>query len=264
METLFDFFTQLSATAREAIHEAIGQGINPENKGGFDHQGGSLYDPVTHVDRGVERALRAMIEARFPQDGIVGEEYGAVREGAKRVWSLDPIDGTRQLVCGLACYTTLVALVEDGKPSAGMIDAPRLGELVIGDGTQALLFDRAGSIKLLASGIASLAEARLSTTDPYLFDDDAAPRFDRLRKAARLTRFGLDGYAYARIALGTIDLVAETGLKPHDWQALVPVVRGAGGVIGNWRGGEDMSGGDVLAAASQALFDEAVAVLGSP
>ena len=107
----------------------------------------------------------------------------------------------------------------------------------------------------------SLAEARLSTTDPYLFDEAAGEGFERLRKAALLTRFGLDGYAYARIALGTIDLVAETGLKPHDWQALVPVVRGAGGVIGNWRGGEDLSGGDVLAAASRELFDEAVGVL---
>lgn len=256
METLFDFFAQLSATARDAIDEAIGQGIDPQNKAE-----GSLYDPVTEVDRGVERALRALIERRFPSDGIIGEEYGATRADSPRIWSLDPIDGTRALVCGLPSWTVLVGLVENGEPLAGMIDAPRLGELVIGDGTQAMLADEAGSLRLHTSGIATLAEARLSTTDPYLFDDAAAPRFERLRKAARLTRYGLDGYAYARIALGTIDLVAETGLKPHDWQALVPVVRGAGGVIGNWQGGDDLSAGEVLAAASRPLFDEAVALL---
>ena len=261
METLFDFFAQLSATARSIIDEAIGQGLRPENKGGFDKHGGSLYDPVTEVDRAVERALRASIEARFPDDGIVGEEYGSVRGEARRIWSLDPIDGTRQLVCGLPCWTVLVGLVEDGVPIAGMIDAPRLGELVVGNGTEALLVGEGETLTLRTSGVASLTEARLSSTDPYLFDADAAPRFERLRQAALLTRFGLDGYAYSRIAMGTIDVVAETGLKPHDWQALVPVVRGAGGVIGNWRGGEDMSGGDVLAAASRELFEEAVAVL---
>jgi fructose-1,6-bisphosphatase/inositol monophosphatase family enzyme len=121
MTNLFDFFARLSATARSAIDEAIGQGFEIENKGGLDENGGSLYDPVTAVDRAVERALRASIEAEFPEDGIVGEEYGAVRETARRVWSLDPIDGTRQLVCGLPTWTVLVGLVENGVPIAGMM-----------------------------------------------------------------------------------------------------------------------------------------------
>ncbi|MCA1654735.1 MAG: histidinol phosphate phosphatase [Sphingomonadales bacterium] len=241
MESLFDVFADLSAVARIAIDEAFARGLDPQDKGE------GAYDPVTEADRSVERALRFRIEALFPADGIVGEEFGALRSDAGRVWSLDPIDGTRALVCGLASWTVLVGLVEDGRPVAGMIDTPRLGELVVGDGTQTLLLHEGGPRELQTSGIATLAEARLSTTDPYLFDADAAPRFERLRKAARLTRYGLDGYAYARIAMGTIDLVAEAGLKPHDWQALVPVVRGAGGVIGNWRGGDDLSGGDGVA-----------------
>jgi histidinol phosphatase-like enzyme (inositol monophosphatase family) len=261
MDPLFDFFAQLSATARSTFNEAIGRGLDTENKGGFDHHGGSLYDPVTQVDRAVERALRSSIEERFPDDGIVGEEYGAVREQARRAWSLDPIDGTRQLVCGLPTWTVLVGLVESGIPLAGMIDTPRLDELIIGQASGTLLIDAEGTSELATSGVTTMAEARLSTTDPYLFDSDAAPRFDRLRQAAMLTRFGLDGYAYGRLAAGTIDLVAETGLKPHDWQALVPVVRGAGGVIGNWRGGEDTSGGDVLAAATRPLFDQAIRLL---
>ena len=256
MDPLFDFFALLSATARSTFNEAIGQGLATQNKGE-----GSLYDPVTQVDRAVERALRSLIEERFPHDGIDGEEYGAVREQARRVWSLDPIDGTRQLVCGLPTWTVLVGLVEDGVPVAGMIDTPRLGELIIGQASGTLLIDADGTSELATSRITTVAEARLSTTDPHLFDADAAPRFDRLRQATMLTRFGLDGYAYGRLAAGTIDLVAETGLQPHDWQALVPVVRGAGGVIGNWRGGEDMSGGDVLAAATRELFDEALRAL---
>jgi myo-inositol-1(or 4)-monophosphatase len=82
-----------------------------------------------------------------------------------------------------------------------------------------------------------------------------------VRKAARLTRYGLDALAYARVATGDLDLVIESGLKRHDYDALVAVVRGAGGVIGNWSGGGDLSEGAVVAAASQALYEEAVRLL---
>lgn len=255
MDSLRPFFTELSAAARQAADDALNRGLRAEDKGG------GSYDPVTEADRLVEQALRRYIETRFPADGIVGEEFGATRADAPRIWSLDPIDGTRALVCGLPSWTVLVGLVVDGQPIAGMIDAPAVDELIFGDGSGTVMIDAIGSRPVRTSGVADLAEVRLSTTDPYLFDGDAAPRFERLRQAARLTRFGLDGYAYARLAAGTLDLVAETGLKPHDWQALVPVVRGAGGVIGNWRGGEDMSGGDVLAAASDALFAQALELL---
>ena len=82
-----------------------------------------------------------------------------------------------------------------------------------------------------------------------------------MRLASRVTRFGLDALGYARVATGDIDLVVESRLKPHDYDALVAVVRGAGGVIGNWAGGAELSGGDVVAAASAALYDQAVALL---
>jgi myo-inositol-1(or 4)-monophosphatase len=109
------------------------------------------------------------------------------------------------------------------------------------------------------SGCERLSEARLATTDPYLFADPAP--FDRVRKAARLTRYGLDALGYARVGTGDLDLVIESGLKRHDYDALVAVVRGAGGVIGNWWGGGDLSEGAVVAAASQGLYEEAVRLL---
>jgi myo-inositol-1(or 4)-monophosphatase len=104
-----------------------------------------------------------------------------------------------------------------------------------------------------------LADARLSTTDPFLFDDRAA--FERVRCAARVTRYGHDGYAYARLAAGSLDLVVESGLKPHDYSALIPVIAAAGGHIGDWRGGDEFADGQVLAAATRALYDEAVELL---
>jgi len=243
------FFAYLSRVARAAIAAEIANGLRADNKA----SGG--YDPVTEADRAAERALRQAIETAYPDHGISGEEYGALREEAALRWSLDPVDGTRALVCGLPSWAVLVGLVANGVHLAGMIDLPALDETLLGiDGNTT----RNGEI-VRTSGCARLAEARLSTTDPHLFADPAP--FDRVRKAVRLTRYGLDALAYARVATGDLDLVIENGLKPHDYDALVAVVRGAGGVIGSWSGSDDFGDGDVVAAASQPLYDEAVALL---
>lgn len=215
------------------------------------------FDPVTELDRGAERALRAVLEQRFPEDGIEGEEYGISRPTARRRWLLDPVDGTRALICNLPSWTTLVALVEDGTPTYGFIDAPALDELVIGLPSGTSLNGK----PMHASGCTDLLKARLSTTDPFLFAEEQQAAFERVRKLARVTRYGLDALAYARLASGHIDLVIENSLKPHDWAALVPVVRGAGGTIGNWLGGNDLTAGNVVAAATRELFDQAIDLL---
>jgi myo-inositol-1(or 4)-monophosphatase len=100
--------------------------------------------------------------------------------------------------------------------------------------------------------------ARLSTSDPFILGETGLEAFGRLRRAARTTRYGLDAYGYARLAAGSLDLVVEACLKPHDYNALVPVVEAAGGIIGNWRGGRDLLEGRTIAAASPALFEIAV------
>ncbi len=250
MADLFPFLCALSDAARAVTFGASVPAA--DNKAGEGH-----YDPVTELDRAAERALRTLIEERFPHDGIEGEEYGLARADAARRWLLDPVDGTRALICGLPSWTTLVALVQDGEPTHGFIDAPVLDELLVGLPGETLRNGR----PVRVSGCTALAEARLSTTDPYLFGGHEAAGFERVRRAARLTRYGLDALAYARVATGDLDLVIESGLKRHDWAALVPVVRGAGGVVGDWRGGSDFERGAIVAAATPELFAQAVALL---
>lgn len=213
---------------------------------------GDVHDPVTAADRDAERVIRSLIEHAFPEHGITGEEFGEKSGAGRYVWSLDPIDGTRAFICDLPSWTTLIALLDEGKPILGLIDVPTLDERYLGF---------AGATGLQASGCRELAEARASTTDPYLFAGAEAAGFERLRQAVQVTRYGLDAYAYARLAAGSIDLVAESCLKPYDYHALIPVVRAAGGVIGNWRGEDDFSDGQVLAAATPELFEAAVRLL---
>jgi myo-inositol-1(or 4)-monophosphatase len=162
-------------------------------------------------------------------------------------------------MCRLPTWTTLIGFLDEGTPVLGVIDAPALDETYVGAGSESWLIGAGERAPLRASGCSHLAEARFSTTDPFLFDDAAA--FDRIRRAVRVTRYGHDGYAYARLAAGSLDLVIESGLKAYDYNALIPVIRGAGGHIGDWRGGTDFSGGQVVAAASRELYDGAVAFL---
>ena len=248
--TFAAFASRLAEAARAVTLRAAEFEVEDKSKGG-------LYDPVTEADREAELAMRALIEADYPDHGIAGEEHEERPARCAHSWSLDPIDGTRSFICGLPSWTTLIALLEDGAPILGLIDAPRLDELYLADGKHAWL----NGEPIRTSPCRALTEARLSTTDPFLFAGGEAEAFERLRRAARVARYGLDAYGYARLAAGAIDLVAESGLKPHDWHALVPVIRGAGGVIGNWRGGADLGEGQILAAATQELFDAAVASL---
>ena len=247
----YAFFAELSAIARAAIAAELSAGLECENKAK------SGFDPVTQADRAAERALRAAIEGSFPEHGIWGEEYGLTRGEASLRWSLDPVDGTRALLCGLPSWAVLVGLLDDGNHVAGMIDLPALDDCLIAINGVTLRNGEA----VRTSGCAQLREARLSTTDPNLFASGELEAFDRVRLACRVTRFGLDAMAYARVATGDIDLVIENGLQPHDYDALVAVVRGAGGHIGDWSGGDDFAPGKVIAAASRELYEAAVEFL---
>jgi histidinol phosphatase-like enzyme (inositol monophosphatase family) len=243
-----DFAHRLADAARRETLPRWVSGSAPENKSI------SEFDPVTEADREAERAMRALIEAEFPEHGISGEEYPDRAPQGPFCWSLDPVDGTRSFICGLPNWVTLIGLLQEGRPILGVIDAPCLEERYVGFGGEGLFHGRGGEARLRSSGCTDLAKARLSTTDPYLFRGAESAAFEQVRERVRTTRYGHDGYGYARVAAGTLDLVIESGLKPHDYNALIPVVRAAGGVIGDWAGGEDMSAGRVIAAATPELY----------
>lgn len=252
------FACKLADLARRETLKGWASGCVVDNK-----SGDGFFDPVTEADRAAERVMRALIERDYPDHGIAGEELEFKLSSSSYQWSLDPIDGTRSFTCGLPTWVTLIALVEDDVPVVGLIDAPCLDErYVAADG--AAWLEAGGAVTALqTSQCRRLSDARLSTTDPYLFTGAAASAFERVRTTAKTVRYGHDGYAYARLAGGTIDLVIECGLKDHDYQALIPVVRGAGGVFGDWCGTEDFASGKVIAAASAELYEAAAAIMSS-
>jgi inositol-phosphate phosphatase / L-galactose 1-phosphate phosphatase / histidinol-phosphatase len=189
--------------------------------------------PVTGADRAAEAAMRQLIEARCPDHGIIGEEFGTVREAAEFVWVLDPIDGTKSFISGVPLFGTLIALMRRGRPLIGIIDQPILRERWIGAaGRQTTL----NGTPIRCRACPGLAAGTLFATTPDMFKGADAAAFARVAAAAKLVRFGADCYAYGLVAAGFVDLVVEASLKPYDFCAMVAIIEGAGGVASDWQG----------------------------
>ena len=216
--------------------------------------------PVTQADRAAETAMRDILAAERPADGIFGEEHGQEHVDAERIWVLDPIDGTRSFITGSPLWGTLIALVRGGRVELGMVDMPVLGERWIG---QAGAGATRNGQPVRASQCSALADARIVTTSPDIFSPADWQAFDTLSRRCAMRRFGGDCYGYAQLAGGTIDLVVETGLQPYDYLGPTGLIEAAGGLVTDWQGrplGLE-SDGRVVAAATSELHRQALALL---
>jgi myo-inositol-1(or 4)-monophosphatase len=249
--------------AAQAALDASGAAIKPYFRAGVTADLKADESPVTVADRLAEEILRDRLGRQFPDFGLLGEEFPATRQDARYVWVIDPIDGTRAFLTGRPSFCTLLGLLEDGVPILGLIDQPITGERWIGGRDVAATFRGNFGGKIGPRNVGRLAEAELSSTAPEMFNAEAAARFARLQAKCRRVYWGGDAYGYGLLALGQVDIVAESGLKPWDWAALAPVVEAAGGVITDWAGAKLRLGcdGSVLAAANAELHAAALAVL---
>ena len=250
------FVDQLADTAGEAILPFFRTSLAVEDK-----SRGGAFDPVTAADRAAESAMRALIRDKFPEHGVIGEEFGAERTDAEYVWVLDPIDGTKSFISGMPAWGTLIALTRFGEPVFGMMHQPFIGERFTGDGGAAQYRGPRGSRELHVRPCANLGEALLFTTSPLLMNEADRGLFGRVEKVARLSRYGGDCYAYCMLAAGHVDLVIETELKPYDILPLIPIVRGAGGVVTTWDGNAPEQGGRVVVAGDPRVHEAALRVL---
>lgn len=218
----------------------------------------SDQSPVTYADRGAEELMRRMIKTTFPTHGILGEELGPENLDAEFVWVLDPVDGTKSFVTGVPLFGTLIGLLHHGQPVLGCIHQPILQQLVIGDGRTTTL----NGAPVCCRPTTRLADSTLLTCDwltPAQYQN--GPAFDRLAKSAKLCRTWGDAYAYLLLATGWADVVADPIMNPWDIAALVPVIRGAGGVISDWHGGPAYPAQSTLAAATPELHAATLAAL---
>ncbi len=250
---------QLSAELQQASDTALDwyrQPVEVENKrvDGFD--------PVTVADRTVEQSIAATLARWFPDHGVLGEEHGATGP-EDRQWIIDPIDGTRAFVSGNPLWGSLVGFRRDGRPVAGWMRAPALGETWSALGPEPYFEDRSGRRPLAVGPSVGLKDATLCCTHPVMFDGPLRDGFDRLVGQVRASRYGGDCINYGLLALGFVDLVVEDRLEPYDIAPLIPIIEAAGGVVIGRGGGPAHDGGLVIAASSAQLATETLRVLTS-
>jgi histidinol-phosphatase len=223
---------------------------------------GIAYDPVTEADKGVEAHVRAAINERFPDHQVIGEESGTTGAGPVS-WIIDPIDGTRAFISGMPTWGTLLGLIVEGHPVAGVMHQPFTGETFAADPARGSRFLHAGRERALRTRTtASLEDAVMYSTHPSMLEwAGVLGGFQALSARVRLQRWGGDCYAFALVAMGTIDLVIDGCLMPYDIVPLIPVIELAGGVVTDIKGNTPMGGGTVIAAANPDLHAQALAAL---
>ncbi len=230
-EELLSFALRLARAPRALLLDAFWRGARATSKQGDG------FDPVTRADRAAEARMRQMLARRFPDHGVIGEEFGAEHVQREHVWVLDPIDGTRAFIAGLPGFSTLVALLRQGRPLLGVIHVPVMDMTLAGDGRRCWRWRGGRRAPARVGATRDIHQALAGTTLPRLYDTPTRRCvLARLQEQARHVQFDADALFYAQLASGRLDIALDTGLAAHDAAALIPVVRGAGGVISDWRG----------------------------
>jgi histidinol phosphatase-like enzyme (inositol monophosphatase family) len=189
--------------------------------------------PVTIADRDAEQLARELISERFPDDGIVGEEFGRHNPEAPRRWILDPIDGTRSFVQGVPLYGVLVAVEEDREAIIGVIHFPALDESVYAAAGAGCGCDGAPA---RVSEVASVPDAVVLCTNAEELEQRSAAGWNTVRHRARMVRTWGDCYGHALVATGRAEAMIDPVLAHWDAAALKPVIEEAGGVFTDWGG----------------------------
>ncbi len=220
------------------------------------------FDPVTHADRAAEEVLRDMIEKRYPDHGIYGEEFGVKIGRSDFTWILDPIDGTRSYICGTPTWMTLVGLKHKGSMVVGVAAQPVTGEIFAGSNQGAHLLHANQKRELRCTTETDIARVLAGTTAPSLYRKHGHhERLMRIENAVQSLRYDADSYFHCMTAAGQLGISLDTGLQSYDIAALIPVIEGAGGIVTTWDGSDASDGGDILVAGNKALHEQAMALL---
>ena len=213
--------------------------------------------PVTIADKTAEEVMRNLIMKEFPEHGILGEEFGEHNKDAEYQWILDPIDGTKSFICGAQTFGTLIALLKNGKPVLGVINQPILNDFLIGDNEKTFLNETQVKVRECSS----IDNSVMLSTDHYAFGKyQNLEKYETLCKNVKLYRNWGDCYGYFLLATGYADIMIDAIMSVWDLMALVPVIKGAGGIITDYQGNDAVKGESALAA-SPAIHGQLVKML---
>ena len=257
-QTLFENALDIVYEAGKITNGYFKKNITIENKAE------NSFNPVTIADRLAEKKIREMIEKLYPNDSIVGEEYGKKSGSTDFTWIIDPIDGTKAFISGIPTWGILLSLVRNSKPIMGVIYQPFTGEFFWGGFGKA--FKKTNLKSNAAKPISvrkceNLANAVVATSSPTIPSQLFQNGLDEIMRLSKLDRYGLDCYAYAMLAEGYIDTVIEFGLQEYDIRAPEAIILSSGGIISNIDGSYPLTGGDVIASGDRIVHKQIISIL---
>ena len=207
--------------------------------------------PVTVADKRGEEKLRELISSRYPEHGILGEEFEDKDGQAPYRWILDPIDGTSSFIRGVGFYGVLVALEHNGECVVGVANFPALGELVCAAKGMGCYWN---GRRTHVSNVDRLDQATLLMTDiPAFYKYDKGPAYERLAQSTKLQRTWGDCYGHILVATGRAEIMLDAVMNVWDCGPLLPIVTEAGGTFTDWNGEATIRGGNAIST-NGALF----------
>ena len=245
------FCEELAKTSSEIIRRYFRTAVSVESK--------PDNSPVTVADKKAEEVMSELILKYFPDHGIFGEEFGETNKGAEYTWILDPIDGTKSFICGAFSFGTLIGLLKNGKPILGVYNHPILNDFLIGDNFETFINGK----KTFVRNCSSLSQAVLLTTDHLNIEKYQQPeKFNQLIKKVKLYRNWGDCYGYYLLATGYADIMIDPIMSPWDLLPLIPIVKGAGGTITDYKGSNPLTGKSAIASSPE-IHSEIITILNS-
>ncbi|HOJ37529.1 MAG TPA: inositol monophosphatase family protein [Ignavibacteriales bacterium] len=250
MKEIKEFIELLAKESGNIIKKYYRTNVSIETK--------SDASPVTIADKETEEKIRELIMKHFPEHGILGEEFEEHNPNAEYKWIIDPIDGTKSFITGIPLFTTLIALTYRNEPIWGAIHQPILNELMIGN-NQTTTFN--GNI-VKVRNLTNLEECTLLSTDMNNFKIyHNIEKFLKLTEKVKIYRTWGDGYGYLLLSAGYADIMIDPIMNIWDVMAVIPVVRGACGIITDYYGNTETNWENVIACNNKELLHEIVKIL---
>ncbi|MEM7094990.1 MAG: inositol monophosphatase family protein [Actinomycetota bacterium] len=210
--------------------------------------------PVTVADQGAERLMREAITAEFPDDAIIGEEYGETHANSGRQWIIDPIDGTKAFTKGVPLYSNLLAVLDDGVPVLGIVNLPAVGEMLWAT-TGGGAFCNGETCRVSEQPRLDGSYAMTSGVTGWATDG-----LHRLRDRGVIMRTWGDAYGYALVATGRAEAMVDPIVSIWDIAPIGVLITEAGGRFTCLDGVERIDGGHGLGT-NGLIHDELLAEL---
>ena len=246
-----EFSVDVAWQAGKIVMRYFGTGVSPDWK--------TDNSPVTIADREAEEIIRKLIVKSFPEDGIVGEEFGNKTSNSGFTWLIDPIDGTKSFVQGVPLFGVLIAREGPNGVDIGCVYLPALDEMVwAGRGHGCWWNGRRARV----SEVGELKDSCICFTSPLNFAKNSRKdEWDSLTKASRLVRGWGDCYGHILVATGRAEASFDPIMNPWDCGPLLPIMEEAQGTFTNWNGEATIHGKDAFST-NGFVFDEVMSLIG--